>query len=110
MEVIGKCTPIKVPIEFEENADAGNTSSLSTEKFGHAVNLIADSYPQYSIDDLADSVSTIDAKTPGSTASTSLTTESPLMTQPDDDSIVIPNHTKRARVKEQKFMFEKDDC
>ncbi|MED6106265.1 hypothetical protein PIB30_003224 [Stylosanthes scabra] len=78
-EVIGKCTSIKAPMEVQGNAD---------------------------VDDLADSVSTINAKTPGSTASTSLSSESPLMTQPDDDSIVIPNSSKRTRVKKQKFMFE----
>ncbi|MED6174060.1 hypothetical protein PIB30_065306 [Stylosanthes scabra] len=109
MDVIGKCTPVKTPTDLQGNADVGNPSSLSTENFGNAVNLIVDSYPQCSIDDLVDSVSTIDEKTPGSTASTSLMIRSPLMTQPDDETIVIPNWSKRARVKKQKFMFEDDD-
>ncbi|MED6177853.1 hypothetical protein PIB30_101952 [Stylosanthes scabra] len=52
-EVIGKCTLVK-----------GSTSTLSTELGGNAVNLIADSYHQYSVDDLDESVSIVDAKTP----------------------------------------------
>ncbi|MED6105943.1 hypothetical protein PIB30_000067 [Stylosanthes scabra] len=106
LEVIDKCTPVKAPIEGHGTSQEGNTSSLYAENLSNAVNLISDSDPQYSVDDLLGS---IEAKTPGSAASTPMTVESPALTQPDKDGKLPSNRTKRVRVKKQKFMFEEDD-
>ncbi|MED6134650.1 hypothetical protein PIB30_038931 [Stylosanthes scabra] len=62
-----------------------------------------------SLDDVLDTVTTMEAKTPGTSASTPMTKESPALTQPEENANFSTNRAKRARVKRQKFMFEEDD-
>ncbi|MED6114016.1 hypothetical protein PIB30_076214 [Stylosanthes scabra] len=80
-ELKGKFTPVKNP-DVEGNLDAN---------------------------DFDESVSTIDAKTPVKRASTPLTIESPILTQPEDDSQTSTNRFKRNRLKKQKFQLLEDN-
>ncbi|MED6165101.1 hypothetical protein PIB30_096396 [Stylosanthes scabra] len=64
---------------------------------------------ELSEDDVLDSITIMEAKTPGTSASTPMTEESPALTQLEEDANLSTNHAKRARVKRQKFMFKEDD-
>ncbi|MED6211189.1 hypothetical protein PIB30_071320 [Stylosanthes scabra] len=47
-DLIARFTPANKP-PLQGSLEAGNTSNLFTELGGNAINLMADSYPQYSV-------------------------------------------------------------
>ncbi|MED6185380.1 hypothetical protein PIB30_056552 [Stylosanthes scabra] len=65
-DLITRFTPANKP-PLQGSLEAGNISNLSTELSGSAINLMADSYPQYSVGDVDEAVSTIKAKIPAKT-------------------------------------------